>query len=170
MSDRLAKFDETNCAKVFGDLGIDIAACKAGANMKMVDVRSVKMQERTVASVIGGRDFTRLGDYLGGADAAVPRGTQGTAILLGPEFYGVNLGKLTPAEWNEYQKRKGSTLLHELLHVYSATFDDDYIFENWANHMFVGGRAPGQGGSRWISIWLNNHCEKVDPSKPGVFW
>jgi hypothetical protein len=170
MSDRLAKFDETNCAKVFGDLGIDPAAYKAGANTKMVDVRSAKMQERTVASVVGGRNFTTLGEYLGGADAAVARGAQGTAILLGIEFYGVNLDTLTPAEWSEYQKLKGSTLLHELLHVYSATFDDDYILGNWANQMFVGGKAPGQGGSRWISIWSNNDCQKVDPSKPGVFW
>ena len=73
-------------------------------------------------------------------------------------------------EWREFIKQRGSILLHELLHVYNSDYDDDYILKNWGAKMFVGGNTPAYGGSHWISIWINNDCQPLDPSKPGTYW
>jgi len=129
------------------------------------------MADRTVASVVGEGEYggQTLGEMLDGADAYVIRGSGGSAILLGSNFYGANWDQLNEKEWREFIKQRGSILLHELLHVYDPTFKDAYILFNWAAKMFVGGNTPAYGGSHWISIWINNDCQPLDPSKPGTY-
>jgi RHS repeat-associated protein len=170
LSERISTFDRSNCAKAFKSLGIDLDSYKAGANARRIDVgSSPKMQERTVASVVGGTDDTTLGEVLGSSDASVIHGPRGAAILLGRNFFGAKLDELTAAEWAAYQKQRGSILLHELIHVYDKTLTDDRIFEKWSSRMFTGD-VPQYGGSRWISIWINNDCHKVNPAHAGAYW
>lgn len=112
----------------------------------------------------------KLAGALGRADAYVVSGARGAAILLGADFFGINLSDLGQDEWEEHKRQRGAILLHELLHVYDIKFTDRHILTTCAQHIFVGGLLPTWGGSRWISIWIGNDCKPIDLSQPNVFW
>ncbi len=174
LRERLRDFADTNCGKLFAEtLNIDLTRYVAGQNTPLYDLRNPNYGDTLVRDIVGdgGSDANRsLRDVVGTGDAAVVHGSRGAAILLGPEFYGVNLQRLDTDEWQQHKRRRGSILLHELLHVYDRALTDQYILAKWAAHMFAGGTAPKWGGTRWISIWIDNDCKPIDASRPGVFW
>ena len=159
LADRLSSFQNSNCAKVFEEAGVNVDRyLKTASDTRYYDVRpSGKYSSLTQDQVVGNKLKVRLSESVPyGDDAATIKGPLGSAVLLAANFRGTKaiLDQLEPAELQAFKRGQVNTLQHEALHAYGLS--DEQIFKNeeFQKH----GLAKVNPGTSDISDWLGRDC------------
>jgi RHS repeat-associated protein len=146
---RLATFEESNCAEVFAQVieGFSVAGFISTANQTaFYNARVMPFANYTQNQVVGNEVQTTLNMSVPrGTDAVTIAGPQGTAVLLGPNFF-----SSTSADF------QWAVLLHELLHAYTH-WDDADIFKYFRRF----GLQQVNEGTGDITAWLERDCQPL---------
>jgi RHS repeat-associated protein len=162
LDQRLKDFRNSNCAKILKHEGIDTDKLTDTSKVRFYNVSPDSKYANVSASYIAGNNFkgTLLDNLTFGADASTLRGTN--VVLLGENFFGINLNQLTPNQLADFRSNQQNILLHEELHALfpSATdsffFNDAYFRQNGLDDTDY----RQYGNTSAITDWLARDCQK----------
>ncbi len=153
---RLQNFASSNCAKIFAKViqGFSTSDFTSDAQSDtFYAARGGPYSKLTQNQAVGnGVSTTLSGSVPYGWDATTIWGPQGTAVLLGPNYF-----------TNTNSTFQENALLHEALHGYTE-WNDVEIFSNFAAY----GLQQIHGGTIDITDWLSNDCKKTDSTLPSA--
>jgi hypothetical protein len=157
---RLTGFADSDCYDVLQEGGIDPdKIINNYSSVLFFDARDTSPYSDVPLSYIVKGDTS--GQTIGGS--AGPRATtiSGTKdVLLGGDFFGVNLNRLSSAQLAGFQLDQQNTLLHEVIHALTGLSDNNLF----TNQVFLQNGLDNSdyknfGNTGAFTDWLKNGCK-----------